>query len=95
MTAFLIFAFLVGAVLGQRFRVLVLLPFTFAIVLLAIPVCLTVGLGLLEGLNGVVLCTLALQAGYIFGSAARIWLAATRAARISSRPVKEAQSIGR
>ncbi|MHC4044528.1 hypothetical protein [Bradyrhizobium sp. 23AC] len=88
MTAFLIFSFLVGAVLGQRFRVLVLLPLTFAMVLAAIPVGLVLDLTLLESLKGVALTAIALQGGYLFGSAARFGLAAARAARVFGRPIK-------
>ncbi|MCK1362237.1 hypothetical protein [Bradyrhizobium sp. 199] len=88
MTAFLIFSFLVGAVLGQRFRVLVLLPLTFVMVLAAIPVALVIDLTMLESLKGVMFAAIALQGGYLFGSAARFGLAATRAARVFGRPVK-------
>ncbi|MBB4260148.1 hypothetical protein [Bradyrhizobium sp. CIR3A] len=88
MTAFLIFSFLVGAVLGQRFRVLVLLPLTFVMVLAAIPVGLMLDLTLLESLKGVALAAIALQGGYLFGSAARFGLAAARAARVFGRPIK-------
>lgn len=88
MTAFLIFSFLVGAVLGQRFRVLVLLPVTFALLLTVLPVSLMTSLGALEGLKAAAFAAIALQAGYLFGSAARFSLAAARAARVFARPVK-------
>ena len=88
MTELLIFSFLAGAVLGQRFRVLVLLPLTFALVLAALPIGLMANLSFLEGLKGAVLAAIALQAGYLFGSAARFSLAAARAARVFARPVK-------
>ncbi|RTE90038.1 MULTISPECIES: hypothetical protein [Bradyrhizobium] len=88
MTALLIFSFLVGAVLGQRFRVLVLLPVTFALLLTVLPVSLMTSLGALEGLKATVFAAIALQAGYLFGSAARFSLAAARAARVFGRPVK-------
>ncbi|MGL3111385.1 hypothetical protein [Bradyrhizobium sp. BR 1432] len=91
MTAFLIFNFLVGAVLGQRFRVLVLLPLTFVIVLAAIPVGLMVDLTVIESLKGMVLAAIALQGGYLFGSGARFGLAAARAGRAFARPVKTAR----
>ena len=88
MTAFLIFSFLTGAVLGQRFRVLVLLPLTFIMVLAAIPVGLLVDLTVLESLKGQAFAAIALQGGYLFGSGARFGLAAARATRIFGRPVK-------
>lgn len=88
MTALLIFSFLVGAVLGQRFRVLVLLPLTFVMLLAAIPVGLKVDLTVLESLKGAVFAAIALQGGYLFGSGARFSLAAARAGRVFARPVK-------
>lgn len=88
MTELLIFSFLVGAVLGQRFRVLVLLPITLVLVLAVLPVALMSHLGFLEGLKGAVLAAIALQAGYLFGSAARFGLAAARTGRVFTRPVK-------
>lgn len=91
MTAFLIFSFLVGAVLGQRFRVLVLVPLTFFMVLAAIPVGLIADLTVLESLKGVMFAAIALQGGYLFGSGARFGLAAARAGRVFARPVKTAR----
>lgn len=88
MTALLIFSFLVGAVLGQRFRVLVLLPLTFVMLLAAIPVGLKVDLTVLESLKGAVFAAIALQGGYLFGSGARFSLAAARSGRVFARPVK-------
>ncbi len=88
MAAFLIFSFLVGAVLGQRFRVLVLLPLTFVLVLAGIPVVMLVGLTVLESLKGVAFAAIALQGGYLFGSGARFGLAAARAGRVLPRSVK-------
>jgi len=91
MTGLLIFSFLAGAVLGQRFRVMVLLPLTLVIVLVAIPVSFVAGVGLLDGMKATALASLALQAGYLFGSAARFALAAARAARVFGRPLKTAR----
>ncbi|QOZ11567.1 hypothetical protein [Bradyrhizobium sp. CCBAU 51765] len=88
MTAFLIFSFLVGAVLGQRFRVLVLVPLTFVMLLAAVPVRLMIGLTVIESLKGMVFAAIALQGGYLFGSGARFGLAAARAGRVFVRPVK-------
>jgi hypothetical protein len=87
MTEVLIFSFLTGAVLGRRFRVLVLLPLTVVMLLAAIPVGLMADVSLLEGLKNLVLAAIALQAGYLFGSAARFGLAAARAGRVFARPV--------
>jgi hypothetical protein len=87
MTEVLIFSFLTGGVLGQRFRVLVLLPLTVVMLLAAIPVGLMADVSLLEGLKNLVLAAIALQAGYLFGSAARFALAAARAGRVFARPV--------
>jgi hypothetical protein len=88
MSAFGILSFLVGAVLGQRFRVMVLLPVTAMMGLVVIPSSVFVHLSFLEGLEGFVLCAAALQAGYLFGSAARLWLAGSRAARTLPRAAK-------
>jgi hypothetical protein len=87
MTEVLIFSFLTGGVLGQRFRVLVLLPLTVVMLLAAIPVGLMADVSLLEGLKNLVLAAVALQAGYLFGSGARFGLAAARAGRVFARPV--------
>ncbi|MCK1707689.1 MULTISPECIES: hypothetical protein [unclassified Bradyrhizobium] len=91
MTELLILSFLGGAVLGQRFRVFVLLPLTFVMVLAAIPVGWMADVSFLEGLKNLVLAAVALQAGYLFGSAARFALAGSRAARVFARPLKTAR----
>lgn len=91
MTELLIFCFLAGAVLGQRFRVLVLLPLTFVMLLAAIPVGWMANLGFIDGVTDVVLAAIVLQAGYLFGSAARFVIAGSRAARAFARPVKSAR----
>jgi hypothetical protein len=91
MTELLIFSFLAGAVLGQRFRVLILLPVTLFLVLTVLPVGLMTSLGFLEGLKAAAFAAIALQAGYLFGSAARFGLAAARTARVFARPVRTAR----
>jgi hypothetical protein len=91
MGGLLIFSFLIGAVLGQRFRVMVLLPLTIAMSLLAIAVALIAQVALLDALKDFALCALALQAGYLFGSLARFSLAAARASRVFARPLKTAR----
>jgi hypothetical protein len=90
MAGFGILSFLVGAVLGQRFRVMVLLPASFVMALLTIPVGLLAELTFMQGLGGFACCVLTLQAGYLFGSVARFWLAAARAARSVPRTVNAA-----
>jgi hypothetical protein len=91
MIEFGILSFLVGAVLGQRFRVMVLLPVTFMMALLTIPVGALAHPTILRVLEGFTLCALALQGGYVFGSVARFWLAAARAARIIPRTLNAAR----
>ncbi len=73
MTEVLIFSFLTGAVLGQRFRVLVLLPPTLVMVLAAIPVGLMADVTFLQGLKNLVLAAVALQAGYLSSVRPRLW----------------------
>ena len=91
MFEFGILSFLVGAVLGQRFRVMVLLPVTFVMALLTIPAGVVAQVTFLQALAGFAVCALALQGGYVFGSVARFWLAAARAARIVPRTVNAAR----
>lgn len=86
-----ILCFLVGAVLGQRFRVFVLLPLTLAMALIAPAIGLVAQLSFFDGLKAFILCALAAQGGYLFGSLARFWLAASRASRIFARPLKTAR----
>jgi hypothetical protein len=87
MVEFAIFGFLVGAVFGLRFRVMVLLPLTLMAALATPVVALIVQLSLIESLKGFALCALALQSGYVFGSIARFSIAAARAARTVARPL--------
>ena len=89
-----IFSFLVGAVLGQRFKVMVLLPLTLALAFGAIPVALTAQFTYLEILKNFGLCAFALHVGYLFGSIARFWLAAARATRVFGRRLKTADVHG-
>jgi hypothetical protein len=91
MAEFGILSFLVGAVLGQRFRVMVLLPIALAMALVAVPAGLVARLTFLQGLEGFACCVLTLQGGYLFGSVARFWLAAARATRTFPRTVKAAR----
>ncbi|WP_027524874.1 hypothetical protein [Bradyrhizobium sp. Ec3.3] len=91
MAELLIFSFLVGAVLGQRFRVMVLMPLTLAMALVTIVIGFVAHLAFFDGLKGFACCALALQGGYLFGSFARFWLAAARASRVFARPLKTAR----
>jgi hypothetical protein len=91
MSEFGILSFLVGAVFGQRFRVMVLLPASLMMALLTIPVGLLAHLSFLQGLEGFAFCVLALQGGYLFGSMARFWLASARASRSVPHTVKAAR----
>lgn len=91
MAGLAIFSFLVGAVLGQRFKVLVLLPLTLAMGVASIAIGLIADLSFLDTAKGLALCALALQGGYLFGSIARFVLAAARASRVFARPLKTAR----
>jgi hypothetical protein len=84
---------LFGAVFGLRFRVLVLLPLTFASGLTAVIFALIVRQSLPECLETFVACALSLQGGYLFGSLTRFTLAAARSARIPARQLKTASEI--
>ena len=81
---------LVGAVFGLRFRVLVLLPLTFASGVVALVVALVARESLFESLTTFASCALALQGGYLFGSVMRFTLAAARSTRMLGRPLKTA-----
>lgn len=91
MSEFGILSFLVGAVLGQRFRVMVLLPLTLAMALLTIPVGLLAHLTVLQALEGFALCVLTSQIGYLFGTVARFCVVAARAGRIVPRTFRTAR----
>jgi hypothetical protein len=86
-----IFSFLVGAVFGLRFKVMVLLPLTLATGVIALLTCPILSLTLLEGLAGFAIGTFALHGGYLFGSFSRFAIAASRATRVVARPLKTAR----
>jgi hypothetical protein len=73
---------LVGAVFGLRFRVLVLLPVTVASSLITTAIGLAMGHSLFTIVSHVAICSIALNAGYLFGSLSRFTVAATRTGRI-------------
>jgi Zn-dependent protease len=93
MAGLAIISFLVGAVYGLRFKVVVLLPLTLALSLLTLPFVLIAQLGLLEGLTSFAFAALALQGGYVFGSIAAMF--AFRAQRIFARPLNHLYFSGR
>ena len=85
MATFAILSFLLGAVLGHRFKVLVLVP------AIAIGVVVTIGLGIaraddvwLIGLTGA-LISVSIQIGYLFGAAIFALVVTARATRIRGR----------
>jgi len=85
MATFAILSFLLGAVLGHRFKVLVLLP------AIAIGVVITIGIGIaraddvwLIGLTGV-LISVSMQIGYLCGAAIFSLVVTARATRIKDR----------
>jgi len=82
-----IFGVLVGAVLGLRFRVLVILPASIVGGILIAAVLLAMGHSALSALSGVVAFALSLQLGYLFGSLSRLTVAAARGARSVSSEV--------
>jgi hypothetical protein len=91
MVTFTIVSVLVGALLGMRFRVFILLP----VVLLAVAIVATVGLARESGawriLLEIVVVMTALELGYLGGSVgARIW----SASRKSPGTLGEDQSNG-
>jgi hypothetical protein len=88
MIAYQLCVFLVGAVFGLRFKVMVLLPLTIAIALATPFIGLLDHLTFFEGLKGFALCIVALNAGYVFGSFARPTIAAARSTRLLARPIK-------
>jgi hypothetical protein len=83
-----IISFLVGAVFGLRFKVMVLLPLTLATAVIALVIAPILFSTLLEGLAGFAIGTLALHGGYLFGSFSRFTIGAARATRVVARQLK-------
>jgi len=82
---------LVGAVLGSRFRVMVLVP-TIAVSLLVIAATnAAIGAGLWMAAIEVVIAIIAVQLGYLSGAAIRLFLAtphdAVRHTSTATRPI--------
>jgi hypothetical protein len=75
------FAF-IGALLGLKFKVLVLVP-TIVIAMTAImSISIARGTGLALPMIGTVFAVIAVQVGYLIGAALRLILAAARDARV-------------
>jgi membrane protein DedA with SNARE-associated domain len=87
MMTLLITTLLAGMVLGQRFKVLILLPGITVVVIAAVAM----GIARAEHLRLIALMAVgaaaALQVGYLLGTAIRAFLVAARAARIYRSPV--------
>jgi hypothetical protein len=91
----LIISFLAGMVLGQGFKVLVLVPASI------IAVAATIGIGVAQASDvwAIVLMALAvmtmLQIGYLIGAGVRSFMVAARAARRYGRPAPISRAIRR
>ena len=84
MVMLLIFTMLIGAVLGMRFKVLVLVPATALVVLLIAAAGIAHGDGAGVILLAMVLAAVGLQMGYLGGTGTRFAMAAARAPRLRS-----------
>lgn len=78
MAAFAILAFLCGAVLAFRFRVLVLYPVIAIGATFALVLGMAAGDSLWTVTLGIVTAAMAVQVGYMFGTAGRMSLVAVR-----------------
>lgn len=85
MTALTILAFLTGAVLAFRFRVLVLYPIIAVGATFGLMLGMAAGNSLSTVMFGIVAAAVAIQFGYVFGSAGRMSLVAARASARRSR----------
>ena len=81
MSTFLPFAFLCGAVLAFRYRVLVLYPIIAFGALFTLVLGMTAGRSFSSLMLGIVMGAVALQIGYLFGGVVRTSMVAARAAR--------------
>jgi hypothetical protein len=95
MTTFAMTAVLIGAVLGQRFKVLILGP----AIIIGLAVTLAIGVvhydNLWSTLLVMALITTALQIGYLGGVVIRYVIAAARVGRNSPRTIAVAQRSAR
>ena len=85
MAAFAILAFLCGAVLAFRFRVLVLYPIIALGATFGMVFGIAAGNGLWTVTLGIITAAMAIQLGYAFGSAGRMSLVMARASARRSR----------
>ena len=85
MVSLLIFCIIVGAMLGMRFKVLILVPATAVILLFAAGVSLTAGAGLIWAMIDVGMAATALQVGYLGGAATGLLVTASEL-RAVTRP---------
>ncbi|HVG52540.1 MAG TPA: hypothetical protein VM867_12980 [Xanthobacteraceae bacterium] len=81
MSTLALFAFLCGAVLAFRYRVLVLYPIIAFGALFTLVLGMTAGRSFSSLMLGIVACAVALQIGYLFGGVMRTSMVAARAAR--------------
>ena len=88
MVGLAICSLILGAIFGRRFKVLVLLPVTLAIGLLAIPMAGVFQLTPPAALKGFVICALALQGGFVLGSSTRVVLALAFCAGICASSIR-------
>ena len=91
MAQFAIAAFLVGAVFGMRFRVMVLLPATMVLGVVALLLATAAQLSWPGALALFAAAALALQGGYVFGSIGRFVIASARASRVFGRTLNTAR----
>ena len=95
MTMLAMTAVLIGAVLGQRFKVLILVP----AIIIGLAVILAIGMAhhdnLWSTLLAMALITTALQIGYLGGIVIRFVIAAARVGRNSPRTIAVAQRSAR
>jgi hypothetical protein len=76
----------VGALLAQRFKIVVLLPATFAIAVVALGVAITQSRGASSTILIVVLTSVSMQAGYLAGMLVRRGMGGASRAPSFSRP---------
>jgi hypothetical protein len=81
MSTVALFAFLCGAVLAFRYRVLVLYPIIAFGALFTLVLGMTAGRSFSSLMLGVVAAAVALQIGYLFGGVVRTTMVAARVAR--------------
>lgn len=94
MNTLALFAFLCGAVLAFRFRVVVLYPIIAFGAIFTLALGLTAGRSFASLMLGIVAVSVALQVGYLFGGVVRGTLVAARlAARRKAVPAQRPQQV--